>query len=256
MGLKKLTDQEIKYLMEKAESYIDSRDFEQALRCYNQVIENAQPHPFYFKRRGIIWRILGNSEKAIIDFNKAIEMDPHDATNYLMRAPCFYYDVPQALSYGQALDEYEERKYILGQSLKDYKAAVERDPTMPEAWMAIIGTELRLFNWDNAISAYGSCKLYINNQKYQVIRSWLGCLALVLAGDTIEEEDIAPLNDQSIRLRFTDWSTVGIDIFFLELEVKGFNKERLQKAKEIHQKFLDHFDEQPLRYNPAIRKNK
>lgn len=247
-----LSDHEIKYLVEKAESYFDSKDFQQALKSYNQIIENAQPHSSYFIKRGTIWRLMGHSEKAISDLNKAIELDPDNATVYLLRAPCYNYDISQALSYGQELEKYEERKYILKQSLKDYKAAIERDPTMPEAWIAMIGTELRLFNWDDAISTYGSCKPYITDKKYHVIRSWYGCLALTLAGGIIEEEDIAPLDDQSIRLDFTDWGVIGIDIFLLELEAKGFDKNNLQKVKELHQKFLNHFDDPPLRFNPAL----
>ena len=41
---KALSEQDKKYLIEKAESYIDSKNLQQALKCYNQLIENSTSH--------------------------------------------------------------------------------------------------------------------------------------------------------------------------------------------------------------------
>lgn len=241
-----LSDQEIKYLIEKAESCIDSRDFQQAIKYINQLIEDAIPHPYYFKRRGFCHRMIGNADKAIEDFTTAIKLDPDDGTTYWELAPCYSYKI----SHGGILDE-NERKNLLEKALENYKSAVERIPTSPEAWLAIIETDLRLFEFDDAISNYGACKPYIDTKEYQLIRSWLGCLALTFAGDSIEEDDKKLLNDLSIRLKWNHWSLRAIDLLLIELEQKNFNKEKLQKAQEIHQKFIDHFDDPPIRFNPA-----
>jgi len=40
--------------MEKTQCYIDSRDFEQVLKCYNQIIENLPQHPHCFFKHASI----------------------------------------------------------------------------------------------------------------------------------------------------------------------------------------------------------
>ena len=246
-----LSDQEIKYLMERAEYYIESRHFEQALRCYNQLIENTTPHPYYFKRRGFCHRMMENFDKAIDDFNIALKLDQDDGVTYWERGAC-YNDKP----YFERIVDGNKKKNLLEKSLKDYKSAVERIPTSQEAWLAIIDIDLCLSNFDDAIGDYGACKPYIQTREYQVIRSWYGCLALTLAGDPIEEEDRKHLNDQSIRLRWSHWAFFSIELLLKELEQEGFDKDRLEKAREFYQKFIEHFDEPHLCFNPTKRKNK
>lgn len=242
-----LSEQDVRYIIEKAESHIDSREFEQAIGFYSHLIQNTIPHPYFFKRRGFCHRMIGNANKAIEDFTLAIELDPDDGTTYWELAPCYSYKI----SHEGIVDE-NERKDLLEKSLDNYKSAVERIPTSPEAWLAIIETDLRLFEFDDAISNYGACKPYIDSTEYQLVRSWLGCLALTFAGDPIEEEDDKPLNDRSIRLNWNHWSLRAIDLLLMEFEQKGFDRKKLHNAKEIHERFIDHFDEQPLRF----KKNK
>lgn len=239
-----LSDQEIKYLIEKGESCIDSRDFNQALKYYNQLIENTTPHPYYFKRRGFCYRMIKDMDRAIEDFNTALKLDSDDGVTYWERGACY-----NDKAFFKGIGE-NERKENLEKALKDYKCSIERIPTSQEARLAIIDIDLWLFKFDDAISQYGDCKPYIQSREYQVIRSWYGCLALALAGDTIWEEDEKLLNDQSIRLKWYHWAVFAMDMFFTDLEQKGFDKEKLQKAKEIHQKFIDHFDDQP--FDPTV----
>ena len=242
-----LSDQEIKYFVEKAESYIDSRDFEQALRCYNQIIENTPPHPYFFKRRAFCHRMMENMDKAIDNFTVALKLDPDDGVTYWERGAC-YNDKP----YQEGIVDENKKKNLLEKALNDYKSSLERIPTSQEAWLALICTDLCLFKFDDAISNYGACKPYIDIKEYQLVRSWAGCLALTFADDQIEHDDQKLLNDMSIRLKWYHWAIYSIDILFIEMEQKGFNRERLQKAKEIHQKFIDHFDDQPLSFNQNI----
>lgn len=242
-----LSNQEIKYLIEKAEPCIDSRDFNQAINYLNQLIESAISHPYYFKRRGFCHRMIGNADKAIEDFTSAIKLDPDDGTTYWELAPCYSYKISH-----EGIVNENERKHLLEKSLKNYKSAVERIPTSQEAWLAIIETDLRLFEFDDAISNYGASKPYIDTKEYQLVRSWLGCLAFTLTGDSIEDEDKKPLNNPSIRLKWNHWSLRAIDLLLIELEQKSFDKEKFQKAKEIHQKFIEHFDEPPLRFEQKL----
>ncbi len=236
--------EEIKYLIKKAESYINSRDFNRAIQYLNQLIENSTPRPYYFKRRAFCHRMIKNMDRAIEDFNTALKLDSGDGVTYWERGAC-YHDK----AFLKGIDQ-NERQENLEKALKDYKSSIERIPSSQEALLAIIDIDLWFFKFDDAIRDYGASKPYIQTREYQVIRSWYGCLALILAGDTIKEEDEKPLNDQSIRLKWYHWAVFSMDIFFRELEQKGFDKEKLQKAKEIHQKFIDHFDDQP--FDPTI----
>jgi tetratricopeptide (TPR) repeat protein len=244
MGFKKITDQDLKYLIEKAESYISVRDFGQALKYYDQLMGNIAPHPHFFKRRAFCYRLLGNMYKAIADYNEALKLDPDDGVTYWERGAC-YNDKPFI---EKNIDETEKRN-LLRKALKDYKSSIERIPTSPEAWLAVIDIDLCLLDFDDAISDYGACKQYITTKEYQVIRSWYGCLALTLAGDVVEEEDEKLLNDLSVRLKWNHWAFYSIDTLFEELDKKGYNSVILEKSKKIHQKFIVHFDHQPLSFN-------
>ena len=246
-----LSNQEVKYLIEIAESCIHSRTFDEAISHLSEVIENSNPHPYYFKRRGFCHRMMENFNKAIDDFNEALKLDPDDGVTYWERGAC-YIDKP----YFQGIMDENKKKDLLQKALKDYKSSIERIPTSQEAWLALICINLCLFNFDDAISDYGGCKPYILTKEYQLVRSWSGCLALTLAGESIEEDDGKSLNDQSIRLKWYHWNFFPIDILLKELEQKGFNRGRLGEAKEIHQKFIEHFDEPNLCFNSANRKNK
>lgn len=241
---KALSDQEIKYLIEKAESCIASHNLPEALKYYNQLVEGASPHPHFYKRRAWINRMVGQFDAAIRDMNKAIELNPDDSASYWERGACYAHKLSQITNIGK-----DEKKSLLNKILQDYKGSVQRNPSSSEGWLAILETDMLLHNWDDAISNYGACKPYIDSREYHLVRAWLGCLSLVFAGDPIEEEDRKPLDDNSIRLRRTQWCVSEIDSLFIELEMEGFNNENLKRAEEIHKIFLEHFDEQPIRFH-------
>jgi tetratricopeptide (TPR) repeat protein len=248
LGRTHLSAQEIQYLTQRAESRISSHNYDGALECYNQLIQRSAPHPFHFKRRGFCHRLLGHLETATNDFTKAIELDPDDGTTYWERGAT----KAQRLSLEKNIPQARKRE-LLAQVLADYKASVERIPTSTEAWLAILETDLLLHEWDDAISVYGACKQYVDTQSYQLVRAWLGSLALTFAGDELDDECKTPLHDMTTRLKNTEWCVSEIDSLFIELEHENFDRVKLDKAKAMHQKLLDHFDESPIRYEPADR---
>lgn len=241
---KNLSSQELKYLIETAESHIKSNNLQQALKYYTQLIENTPPHPHYFKKRAWVYRMIGEFDYAINDMNKAIDLNLDDGNSYWERGACYAHK----LSLEKNIER-NSKKQILRKILQDYKDSVKRNPTSSEAWLAIIETDMLLHNWDDAISNYGTCKPYIDTKEYHLVRSWLGCLALTFAGDLHEEEDKTPFYDKNIRLKRTQWCVSEIDSLLIELENEGFDKEKINKAKEFHQEFLDHFVEPPMRFN-------
>lgn len=238
---RRLSDLEVKFLLEQAERYSASRDYRRSLDCYSRIVEGAPPHPQYFKRRTLIRRLLGDLDGAIADMNRAVELDPDDANSYWERGACFSHK----LSLNKDIDR-AKREELLGKILADYKASVTRNPTSAEGWLAIVETDLLMHDWDDAIGNYGSCKPYIDSKSNQLVRSWLGTLALDLAGDAPDEEDRKLLDDMSIRLNDSAWCVSEIESLLAELESEGFDREKLRKTKETHRRFLEHFDEPPL----------
>jgi len=254
-----LSDKEIRDLLDKAEGFIaawnkvnfdEPQYLQRALDCYNRIIEHAPIHPQYFKRRSWILRMAGNFDAAIHDMDKAVELNPHDADSYWERGACYAHKLSNLKNINK-----NEKKVSLDRILKEYKRSVEKNPINPEAWLAILETDMLLHDWDNAIGHYGDCKPYINYREHQLVRSWLGCLSLVFADDPLEEEDKDPLYDNSIRLRRTHWCVSEIDSLLIELAAEGFDKYKMDMAKEIHQRFLDHFSEAPIRFKVQSHDN-
>jgi len=240
-----LTDADVKYLIEKTELSIDSRKFNEAIKYLAQLIENTTPHPYYFKRRAFCFRMIENFDRAINDYNEALKLEPDDGITYWERGAC-YNDKP----YFEEIEDENQKKYFLQKALDDYKASLNRTPTSQEAWLAIIDICLCLNNFYDAVGYYADCKPHIESHEYKVIRSWYGCLALTFAGEAIGKEDPEYLYNQSIRLKWNNWAFYSIDILLKELEQKGFETEKLEQAKEIHRKFIEHFDEPNLCFKP------
>ena len=228
-------------LIESAERCLANGSYGQALTIYNSIIAAVKVNPFLFKRRGLIHRMLGNMDQAIADFTQAIQLNPGDSASYWERGACH----SQKLSLANGVTPID-RQEILANVIKDYRASVVRDPTSAEAWLAIVETHLLMRNWDDAISDYGACQPYIKTDALKLVRAWLGCLALAFSGDAIEVEDQSPLSDSGIRLRSTDWCISEIDGLLRDLAIEKTYDDVLRAAQEIHQRFLDHFDEPPI----------
>jgi len=183
-----------------------------------------------------------NFDGAITDFSAAIECSPDDADLYWERGASRTHQ----LSGASGIDALT-RSSLLKEVLADYQASVERDPANADAWLGIVETELLLHDWDAAISHYAQCRPHIDIEQHRVVRAWLGCLALCMAGDEIDEEDEAALIDDTIRLGRTDWCVAEIDSLLSELESMQSMNHTLVCAMNIHRRFLEHFDDHPIR---------
>jgi tetratricopeptide (TPR) repeat protein len=242
-----LSDREINYLLEKTDSYIDSRGFAQAIKCMDQVIDNTNPHPEYFYKRAGAYacnaclnNVLEELESACEDINRAIELDPQNGTYYWRRGAY--------LSYRLTIDKNisnEDRKNICKNIIKDYENSLNKDPSNPKAWLDIIETNMILNNWRIAIALYGESNPYILSKEDKLIRAWLGCIARICAGKHIREEDKSILYDKAIRLNKSHWYTAHIELVLNEIRNKKGQEEKFAMANEIHQLFISHYDELP-----------
>lgn len=252
-----LSDKEIQQLLEKARLYreIKGEDLpylEQALDCFNQIIKNVSPHPHYFSERSEVkFRLSGQLNRddlldsAVEDINKAIELDPDEGFYYYKRGFYLWCKLDK-----KNISDSKKNNQPWEIVTADFKSSLSRDPTYPQVWLDLITINIVYHNWDDAISLYGQCKPYISDKDDQLIRSYLGCLALIFAGEPIEEEDVKPLYDQAIRLNRLLSRESRIISFLNKIHEKEYHKEKWDKATEITKLFIDHCE------NPGDRSEK
>lgn len=236
-----LSDQEIKYLLAKAES---SKNDRHVLIILNKIINNTPPHPYYFSMRSVVYQLLGQLERAIEDINKAIELDPDQGGNYCVRASILLAKL-EAMGFHA-----EGTKLLKDKIIRDYKAALEKNPLQPNTWLSLIEFNIIIQDWDSAIGIFGECKPYIITKEDQLLRSWLGCTALALSGDPVQQEDKAALYDSTIRIPHPrNLSLLAVDritssSFLSQITRRQDWTERNQRDFiEIQKQLLEHFDD-------------
>ena len=236
--------QKMKCQIELAEDCIDSCKFRSALAIYNQLVELYGPHVYLLQRIAFCYRMVKDLDQAIENYSKALEEGSDDCVVYWSRGACYY---DRAFLNGTTEIERAEN---LQKANENYRHAIELEPTSQEAWLALLEVDLWSFDFDNAISHYGQCKPLIITKEYCLIRSWYGCIALTLAGDRIENEDEILLFDMTIRLKWFHWTVFSMDLFIAELEKMNLDQKKIQLVKEIHERLLMHFDDEPYNPNP------
>ncbi|MCU7805605.1 MAG: hypothetical protein KZQ96_20655 [Candidatus Thiodiazotropha sp. (ex Lucinoma borealis)] len=135
---------------------------------------------------------------------------------------------------------------ILDEIIAYYVTSLEKDPTCQEAWIDLLEVHVILRQWDDAIACYGSSCTYITNPDFQLVRTFLGCLALVLAGDAIAPEDEQLLNDDDLMIAPDTYRFGEIEALIRDLKQEDYNQARLSQAIVIHDKFISHIN-QPLK---------
>ena len=228
----RIKDEDKVYILRRFSSYTE----------INIYLENAPPHSHYYVKHAQLLQLSlpsFNLDEAIGDMDRAIELDPGTGEYYRYRGELLLkkvYEDDKKIS--------TEKKSFFEKVIADYKTSLERNPSDPEIWLLLMELNILLHNWDDAISIYGSCRRFIQTNKDQLIRVWLGCTALALAGDPIEEEDKRPLYDQTIRLESASRMLRIISNSFInEIQEKEEYKEKWEKAIEIHKLFIEHFDD-------------
>ncbi|MDD5109474.1 MAG: tetratricopeptide repeat protein [Candidatus Omnitrophica bacterium] len=90
-GIKKgnIPDSAILY-NDQGNTYRSNGDFGQAIVNYNKAIEIDSNYALAYNNRGIAYQLQGNSQQAILDYNKVIEMDPNIAITYNNRALIYF----------------------------------------------------------------------------------------------------------------------------------------------------------------------
>lgn len=248
-----LSEQEIKNLIEKAKTYIDPErvnlsNLQQALKCYDQIIENVPTHPHYFAKRAdikcMLTYISSLSDQrdfyfkgGIEDIDRAIEIDPDQGMYYRKRGQFLLSKLNDENIPDSKIAQ------LIGKVIADYRACISRTPSDPTVWLNLIEIHMLSRSWDEAVGIYGECKPYMNDKGCQLTRAWLGCLALTFASELVGDEDKEPLYDRTIQFDRLDDGVAMICTFLGKIREEGGYKEKLDKVDEINDLFIDHFAE-------------
>jgi tetratricopeptide (TPR) repeat protein len=122
---------------ERGNVYYYTGRYENAVLDYTQAITlGYEPLAFPYITRGLSYANLDEEERAIEDFDRAIEIDPEDAIAYLNRGS----------TYG-ALGEHER-------AIEDFDRAIERDPEYASAYVGRGNAYGALGEHERAINDY------------------------------------------------------------------------------------------------------
>ena len=165
----------------------------------------------------------------------AIKLDPDNATHYWVRGGCL---LSHELTVQGRITERSNKK-VIDQILSDYALSLEKDPANSEAWLNLLEINVILRRWDDAIATYGACRSYIDTREFSVIREFLGCLALILAGDDITEDDQQSLNNMDIEV--SSYRFGEINALLRDLVDEEYDESLLEKAFDIRGRFINHF---------------
>lgn len=220
----------------------DNGEYAEAVECLDEAIRANPDDAYCYFRRAFTRRFSGDFSGAISDMDKAVELEPDSAEYRQKRAAVVAHylsehDIP-----------FEERKPYLERIEQDYLDSLERDPAVVDTVLGLLEVMLLAHKFDEAVAYAGSCaqRMALGGQR-RVVLSWLTCLALIFAGEEIEDEDIAPLRDETIRVHPMTWCVAEVNGFFRAPELaEHFPEEKIAWAREIHRLFLDKFDGEPL----------
>ncbi len=229
----------VRAIQENVISLIENKEFPLALELLDTAIE-TQTDDLLLQLRATVHSIEFNWDKAIDDLNDAVRINPDDSERHLCLG---IYRTLQL--FGATPHRFGEHYPTLEQIQNHYADCLARDPACHTAWLNTAETYLFLKQWDLAIATYGDSRAYIADEAHKVTHGWIGCLALTLSGDPIFDEDRQALYNQSIRFAKGFHDTRQVEILLEELDDEGFDENKLDQAREIHDEFLSHFDETP-----------
>ncbi len=224
-----------------AETYLDTGQSHRALECFTTLIDYGTPNPWHYNRRATAHSDLLEFDKAAMDMSHAIALDTDNATYYWLRGG--YRLSHEVRAHGRITED--SKPDIISRILHDYKQSLQCDPTRSAAWVNLLEINVILRQWDNAIGHFGACRSYMSRPAFQVIRGFLGCLALALAGDDILPDDSQYLDDTSIVVSPDIYRFGEIEVLLNDLSMEGYDPPRLARAMEVRDRFLEHFDETP-----------
>ena len=147
--------------------YYDQGELDKALTDYNKAIELDPAESLAYLNRGMVYYDQGELDKALIDYNKAIELDPAESLAYSNRGAAYYVQ-------GE-----------LDKALTDYNKAIELDPAES---LAYIGRGMVYHQQNERFQAVADYDKAIELDPLAGVAYYLRGLAFQQIGDTVKAE--------------------------------------------------------------------
>lgn len=128
------------------EVYEDKKEYENAITYYTKQLEIA-PNAFIYLSRGWCYEGLKKYGEAKQDYKKSIQLDPNNGNTYCLLANCYMWE------------EQDEK------AMEYFKEGFEKNDKEPIAWQyrCYIQCCRRLQKWDKAIALYNRCIVQVQN---------------------------------------------------------------------------------------------
>ena len=230
------------YLLTAARSHQVTGEYHKALDCFSSLIVTTEPNDYYHYLRSSTFSELYQFDRAAEDIRYALQLNPDEAIYYFLLGG--YLLSHELTIHGRIMEQTSHA--VMEEIIECYLKSLEKDPTSQEAWLDLLEINVILRRWDDAIACYGTSRPYITKKSFQLIRSFLGCLALVLAGDTTTPEEEKMLSDKDVVVSSETYRFSEIEALLRDLQKEGYSSARLSLATGIRNRFLCHFHE-PLR---------
>ncbi|GGB81899.1 hypothetical protein GCM10007424_22480 [Flavobacterium suaedae] len=137
-------------LIEKAEQLFKEEEYQEIIELLPDELLAQHNNAYLYMLRGVIFEKLNDLDKAIKDYNKAIEINPTDANLYFNRGNSWH----EKGEYTRAIEDYNKvieinpkdadayqnrgfsmhKKGELDEAIKDYNKAIEINPTDANAY--------------------------------------------------------------------------------------------------------------------------
>lgn len=245
-----LSESEIKELVARTESCLNDLhanhvlpDLQEVIVWLDKIIANVPPNAYYYQCRSLVKLALCEGSVGVIssfaiealdDICKAIDLDPDQALYYQNRGEV------RLLLLKYRTNE-ADRTNEMALAMRDFETALSKDPTVSAVWLYLIMLNLLFDNWDEAISVYGQSKIYVTKNEDQLIRAWLGCLAITITGEKLTKEDSEPLQKS-----YTVFNCVFVENIMVHLGkyLRGTLPDVIQaQVDELNESFLKHLED-------------
>ena len=120
----------------EGKAYFDNKEYEKAVADYNRALELNPKYVYAYNGRGNVYQTLGEYKKAVSDYDRALELDPEYVNAYNGRGNVY-----------KALREYEK-------AVSDYDRALELDPEYVYAYNGRGNVYKALREYKKAVSDY------------------------------------------------------------------------------------------------------
>ena len=145
--------EELNYYYNRGDTFFDLGKFEDAIQDYNKAIDLNPNNASYYYNRGTTFANLEKFEDAIQDYNKAIDLNPNDESVYYNRGVAFIY-----------LNEYEK-------AIENLSKAIDLNPNKDStyynrgiAFTNLSDSEKAIKDFNKAIDLNSNNASYYNNR--------------------------------------------------------------------------------------------